>query len=73
MNMRQMMGSMIQEEGVRRPWRGMFAMAAGAGPAHAMYFTCLELGKDYVQKFGLSNGSEVVVDGKLSLLSYLIA
>ena len=34
--------TMVREEGVFRPIRGMNAMAAGAGPAHAMYFSALE-------------------------------
>lgn len=34
--------TMVAEEGLFRPMRGMNAMAAGAGPAHAMYFTALE-------------------------------
>ena len=62
--MRQMMRTMIQEEGTLRPWRGMYAMAVGAGPAHAMYFTCLEFGKDYAERVGLSNRSGVMVDSK---------
>lgn len=34
--------TMVREEGVFRPIRGMNAMAAGAGPAHAMYFSAIE-------------------------------
>jgi hypothetical protein len=63
LNMRQMMQSMIQEEGILRPWRGMYAMALGAGPAHAMYFTCLEVGRERVEKLGLSK-SGFMIDGK---------
>ena len=50
LNMRQVMKSMVQEEGMLRPWRGMSAMAFGAGPAHAMYFTCLEVGREKAEK-----------------------
>ena len=42
--------TMIREEGIFRPIRGMNAMAAGAGPAHAMYFTALEEIKDNLVK-----------------------
>ena len=34
--------TMVREEGLFRPIRGMNAMAAGAGPAHAMYFSAIE-------------------------------
>ena len=66
--MRQMMRTMIQEEGILRPWRGMYAMAVGAGPAHAMYFSCLEIGKDKAEKLGLSNNLGLAVDGKKNYL-----
>ena len=39
--------TMVREEGVFRPIRGMNAMAAGAGPAHALYFPALE----YTRRF----------------------
>merc|ERR1711997_610459 len=56
------MRTMIQE-GILRPWRGISAMAFGAGPAHAMYFSCLEIGKDRAEKLGLSNTLGLAVDG----------
>lgn len=33
---------MIREEGPLRLWRGATVVIAGAGPAHALYFTCYE-------------------------------
>lgn len=33
---------MVQQEGVFRPVRGMSVVVAGAGPAHAAYFSCYE-------------------------------
>jgi len=42
----QMLSVMVKEEGIFRPVRGMNAMALGAGPAHAMYFTCIEVGRE---------------------------
>lgn len=37
---------MIRQEGFLRPIRGVGAMVAGAGPAHALYFSCYEFLKD---------------------------
>ncbi|XP_034937103.1 mitoferrin-2 isoform X2 [Chelonus insularis] len=37
---------MIRDEGVFRPIRGMGAMVVGAGPAHALYFSCYEFLKN---------------------------
>jgi len=33
---------MVTQEGVLRPVRGMTAVVCGAGPAHALYFSCYE-------------------------------
>jgi len=41
----------------------MSAMALGAGPAHAMYFSCLEIGKEKAETLGLSNKFGFLVDG----------
>jgi len=62
LSMRQMMRSIVQEEGALRPWKGMSAMALGAGPAHAMYFSCLEIGKEKAENLGLSNKFGFLVD-----------
>lgn len=37
---------MVQQEGFLRPIRGMSVMVAGAGPAHALYFSCYEFIKN---------------------------
>lgn len=37
---------MVKNEGVLRPVRGMSAVVLGAGPAHALYFSCYEYMKD---------------------------
>jgi len=63
LSMRQMMRTIVQEEGALRPWKGMSAMALGAGPAHAMYFSCLEIGKEKAETLGLSNKFGFLVDG----------
>ena len=46
-----MLVTMVKEEGMMRPLRGVNAMVAGAGPAHAMYFGCLETGKTFASRF----------------------
>lgn len=51
MGIREMLRGMIAEEGFRRPIRGASAMMAGAGPAHAMYFGCIEMGKRMSAKY----------------------
>jgi len=63
LSMLQMMRSIVQEEGALRPWKGMSAMALGAGPAHAMYFSCLEIGKEKAETLALSNKFGFLVDG----------
>ena len=47
-NISTVLRTMIREEGVFRPIRGMNVMAAGAGPAHAMYFSAVEKTKQYL-------------------------
>lgn len=37
---------MIRQEGVLRPIRGVNAVVFGAGPAHALYFSCYECLKE---------------------------
>ena len=37
--------SMVQSEGLLIPFRGMNVVAAGAGPAHALYFSSYEFSK----------------------------
>ena len=49
-------GNMMRQEGIFRPFRGMSAMAIGAGPAHALYFSCYEYLKERMQSNKLVNG-----------------
>ena len=37
---------MIRQEGALRPIRGIGVMVSGAGPAHALYFSCYEFLKN---------------------------
>lgn len=45
----------VREEGVFRPIQGVQAMAAGAGPAHAMYFSCYEYLKEKLTPYAQSS------------------
>lgn len=65
-----MLTTMMREEGFFRPIRGVNAMAAGAGPAHAMYFTCLEYGKTLNEKSTLIPAS--VGDGVSAVFATLL-
>ncbi|XP_059488807.1 mitoferrin-1 [Neocloeon triangulifer] len=40
------LSQMVRQEGILRPCRGMSALVVGAGPAHALYFSCYEYSKD---------------------------
>lgn len=42
--------NMVKNEGLFRPIRGMTAVVAGAGPAHALYFATYEYSKEVVAK-----------------------
>lgn len=42
LGIRQVMFRMVTQEGVLRPVRGIQAVVAGAGPAHALYFSSYE-------------------------------
>ncbi|KAK7861636.1 hypothetical protein R5R35_010139 [Gryllus longicercus] len=46
---------MVKYEGVLRPVRGMSAVVLGAGPAHALYFSCYEYVKDILTHTSLNN------------------
>lgn len=65
-----------QKEGFRRLFRGMGAMVAGAGPAHAMYFAGYEKLKynftlyanDGVKNSSLANGETNLGDLKCDFI-----
>ncbi|XP_037027682.1 mitoferrin [Bradysia coprophila] len=42
--------NMIRKEGIFRPIRGVTAVVAGAGPAHAFYFATYEYSKEWLTK-----------------------
>lgn len=43
--------NMIKNEGLLRPIRGLPAVVAGAGPAHALYFASYEFAKESLTNF----------------------
>ncbi|CAB0030425.1 unnamed protein product [Trichogramma brassicae] len=49
-------GNMMRQEGIFRPFRGISAMVIGAGPAHALYFSCYEYLKDRISSTKLLSG-----------------
>lgn len=59
---------MIRHEGVLRPVRGMSAVVIGAGPAHALYFSCYEKMKRLIS--GTEHGNPLAhgLAGALSTL-----
>jgi len=62
------MRTMIREEGLLRPIKGMNAMALGAGPAHAMYFTALEKVKEAGMRARMSEHSAAGVSAVLATM-----
>ena len=67
--MREVMRTMVREEGMFRPMKGVSAMAAGAGPAHAMYFTALEKGREFLI---LNKVPEHVASGGAAVLATML-
>ncbi|XP_014274292.1 mitoferrin-1 isoform X1 [Halyomorpha halys] len=50
------LGKMIQQEGLLRPLRGIEVAVVGAGPAHALYFSCYEFLKEVLTtRFNVNN------------------
>jgi solute carrier family 25 iron transporter 28/37 len=45
----------VKDEGLFRPIQGVQAMALGAGPAHAMYFTCYEYLKENLTPYTVNS------------------
>ena len=58
--------SMVRYEGLFRPFRGMSAVVAGAGPAHAMFFSSYEVLKNYFSASGKVK-SDHIAHGKNNL------
>lgn len=50
------MVKIVKTEGALRPVRGMSVVAFGAGPAHALYFSCYEFIKNNFSGPGVAPG-----------------
>ena len=62
---------MVKHEGLLRPFKGMSIMVVGAGPAHAMYFSCYEKMKRVLS--GTKNGSKKpLAQGAAGVLATLL-
>ena len=61
----------VRYEGIRNTLRGLNAVVAGAGPAHAMYFACYEKVKKTLSHSGSGNHL-VHGNGGMSFLMSLI-
>uniref|UniRef100_A0A1B6EHE9 Mitoferrin n=1 Tax=Cuerna arida TaxID=1464854 RepID=A0A1B6EHE9_9HEMI len=57
---------MVSQEGILRPVRGMGAVVMGAGPAHALYFSCYEYLKENMTHRGLNNHLAYGVAGSVA-------
>nr|XP_012141471.1 PREDICTED: mitoferrin-1 isoform X2 [Megachile rotundata] len=69
---RTVLSSMIRQEGVLRPVRGMSAMVVGAGPAHALYFSCYEFIKNKLVSSRAHSELNVVAYGSAGCIATLL-
>uniref|UniRef100_A0A1A9Z9K8 Mitoferrin n=1 Tax=Glossina pallidipes TaxID=7398 RepID=A0A1A9Z9K8_GLOPL len=60
--------NMVKKEGLLRPIRGVTAVVAGAGPAHALYFGSYELSKEFMTKVTKNNHINYVSSGVVATL-----
>ncbi|XP_054009414.1 mitoferrin-1-like [Hylaeus anthracinus] len=63
---------MIRQEGFLRPIRGMSAMVVGAGPAHALYFSCYEFIKNKLLSSRNHNEFNLTVYGTAGCIATLL-
>ncbi|XP_014097635.1 mitoferrin [Bactrocera oleae] len=60
--------NMIKKEGIMRPIRGVSAVVAGAGPAHALYFGSYEMTKELLTRFTTNNHVNYMASGVIATL-----
>lgn len=60
--------NMIKKEGIMRPIRGVSAVVAGAGPAHALYFGSYEMTKELLTRFTTNNHVNYMASGAIATL-----
>ncbi|EFA10359.2 mitoferrin-1 [Tribolium castaneum] len=63
---------MVRHEGLFRPVRGMSAMVVGAGPSHALYFSCYEYLKNTLIKHTTTARYHTVIYGASGCISTLL-
>lgn len=62
------MRDMVRAEGLLRPFRGVMAVVAGAGPAHALYFGAYEYSKEAIARISDRNHINYMVSAALATL-----
>lgn len=62
------MRDMVRTEGLGRPFRGVMAVVAGAGPAHALYFGAYEYSKEAIARISDRNQINYMVSAALATL-----
>uniref|UniRef100_A0A1Q3FF42 Putative mitochondrial fad carrier protein n=2 Tax=Culex tarsalis TaxID=7177 RepID=A0A1Q3FF42_CULTA len=62
------MRDMVRTEGLARPFRGVMAVVAGAGPAHALYFGAYEYSKEAIARISDRNQINYMVSAALATL-----
>ncbi|XP_058828742.1 mitoferrin [Topomyia yanbarensis] len=62
------MRDMVRAEGLLRPFRGVMAVVAGAGPAHALYFGAYEYSKEAIGRFSDRHQVNYMVSAALATL-----
>lgn len=62
------MRDMVRTEGMLRPFRGVMAVVAGAGPAHALYFGAYEYSKETIGRFSDRDHINYMVSAALATL-----
>lgn len=60
--------NMIKNEGIFRPIRGVTAVVAGAGPAHALYFGSYEMSKELLSEFTTYNNLNYMTSAVIATL-----
>lgn len=60
--------NMIKNEGIFRPIRGVTAVVAGAGPAHALYFGSYEMSKELLSEFTTHNNLNYMMSAVVATL-----
>uniref|UniRef100_T1PDS6 Mitochondrial carrier protein n=1 Tax=Musca domestica TaxID=7370 RepID=T1PDS6_MUSDO len=60
--------NMVRKEGIFRPIRGVTAVVAGAGPAHALYFGSYEMSKELMTKITTHNHINYMASGVIATL-----